>query len=122
MSQMKELYDKVSKDTALQLKFNQILAEAEETGKDAAAEKLLTFAQEAGFSVNVNEMMEFFQTLQEQPEGELSDLELDMVAGGKNRDRDQGPQGPMDLTPKSSARNIFCPIVDLFGGFPEHLM
>lgn len=84
MSQMKELYEKVSKDNAMQEKFQQILKETEQAGQEATAEKLVGFARDAGFEINMQEMQEFFQEYTAKKEGELSDMELDMVAGGKS--------------------------------------
>lgn len=83
MSQMKELYDKVSKDAALQEQFSQIVKEAEQAGEQATEEKLLAFAKGAGYDVSLDEMKEFLMALIEKQPGELSELELDMVAGGK---------------------------------------
>lgn len=83
MSQMKELYEKVSGDAELQKNFQAILAEALAAGKEATEAKLVAFAREAGYSVSLDEMQEFFKELESQQEGELSDLELDLVAGGK---------------------------------------
>ena len=76
MSQMKELYEKVAKNPILQQKFSEILTEAEAAGKDATEEKLLAFSQTAGFSISLDEMKDFFQELQEKPEGELSVLQF----------------------------------------------
>lgn len=84
MSQMKELYEKVAKDAALQKKFGEILAEGEKAGREATEGKLLAFAKDAGYSLSIAEMQEFFQGLEKNQKGELSDLELDMVAGGKS--------------------------------------
>lgn len=114
---MKDLYEKVSKDAALQQKFSEILAEAEQAGKNATEEELLAFASEAGLTVSLEEMLEFFQGMQAKPEGELSDQELDMVAGGKSRG--EVPTSVANCTPVS--RNVFCPVINLFGGFPDHL-
>lgn len=83
MSQMKELYEKVSKDVKLQEQFSQIVKEAEQTGEQATGEKLLAFAKGAGYDVSLEEMREFLMALIEKQPGELSELELDMVAGGK---------------------------------------
>ena len=83
MSQMKELYDKVSKDAALQEQFSHIVKEAEQAGEQATEEKLLAFAKGAGYDVSLDEMKEFLMALIEKQPGELSELELDMVAGGK---------------------------------------
>lgn len=83
MEKMKELYAKVTADNALQEKFNGILGDAENAGEETTNRKLLDFAKEAGFDVTVEEMKAFFKELTEKKEGELSDSELDAVAGGK---------------------------------------
>lgn len=83
MSQMKELYEKVSKDEVLQSKFTEIMKDAENAGQEATQEKLTAFAEAAGYHVTTEEMLVFFKDLTEQNDGELSDTELDMVAGGK---------------------------------------
>jgi predicted ribosomally synthesized peptide with nif11-like leader len=82
MNKMKELYEKVAKDNALQAKFNAILSEAEKAGEEVTKQKLLAFAKEAGYEVSLDEMKDFFKGLTE-ANGELSDSELDQVAGGK---------------------------------------
>jgi predicted ribosomally synthesized peptide with nif11-like leader len=84
MDKTKQLYEKVAGDSALQAKFNAILKEAEKAGEAATKEKLTAFAKEAGFEVSLDEMKDFFKSLAEKGEGELSDTELDMVAGGKS--------------------------------------
>lgn len=84
MSQMKELYEKVAKDGALQEKLNVILKEAEEAGQEETNTKLVAFAKDAGFDPSIQEMQEFFAGLAAKRDGELSNLELDMVAGGKS--------------------------------------
>ena len=83
MDAMKELYEKVSKDVTLQEKFTMIMKDAEKAGEEATKEKLISFAKEAGYAVTTEEMQEFFKGLAETKEGELSDAELDQVAGGK---------------------------------------
>ena len=90
MSAMNGLYSKVAGDPILQQKFSQIMAEAEQAGQTgdpsgtaATEEKLLAFAREAGFEVSTQEMQAFFQGMTAQAEGELSEAELDQVAGGK---------------------------------------
>lgn len=85
MSQMKALYEKVAQDADLQKKFSEILADGEKAGKEATEEKLLAFAKDAGYSLSIAEMQEFFKALEKNQSGELSDLELDMVAGGKSQ-------------------------------------
>lgn len=84
MSKIKELYEKVAGDSGLQAKFAEIVKDAEKAGAAATKEKLDAFAKEAGFEVNMEEAQEYFKSLSEQKEGELSDLELDAVAGGKS--------------------------------------
>ena len=83
MSKMRELYEKVAADNTLQVKFAEIMKDAETTGEEATREKLTAFAKEAGYDVTEGEMQEFFKGLVESKEGELSDAELDQVAGGK---------------------------------------
>lgn len=84
MTRMQELYEKVAKDSKLQAQFKKIMADAEQAGQTATEEKLLAFAREAGFEVSIAEMQAFFQGMAAQAEGELSDAELDQVAGGKS--------------------------------------
>lgn len=84
MTKMKELYEKVSKNTKLQNQFIQILQEAEEAGREATADQLISFAKGVGFDVSIQEMQKFFTDFTAKQEGELSDMELDMVAGGKS--------------------------------------
>lgn len=83
MSKMKELYEKVAADSALQAKFAEILKNAEAAGEAATKEKLTAFAREAGYDISIEEMQEFFGELAESKERDLSDAELDQVAGGK---------------------------------------
>jgi predicted ribosomally synthesized peptide with nif11-like leader len=84
METMKELYEKVAGDSALQAKFTALMKDAEKVGEEATKEKLVAFAKEAGFDVSYEEVYEYFKTLSEKEEGELSDAELDSVAGGKS--------------------------------------
>lgn len=84
MPKMQELFEKVSGDGALQEKFVQIMKDAEAAGKEETEAKLTAFAKEAGYGVNVEEMKDFFKGLAETHQNELSNAELDMVAGGKN--------------------------------------
>lgn len=83
MEPMKQLYEKVAGDLAMQERFNQILSESEAAGKEATEEKLLGFARKAGYEVSLEEMLTFFEGMATQASGELSDVELDQVAGGK---------------------------------------
>lgn len=83
MSEMKELYLKVTKDADLQAKITEILKNAEKAGEDTTKERLIQFAKEEGFEITVEEMQAFFKDLAENNSTELSAAELDMVAGGK---------------------------------------
>ena len=84
MEKMKELYEKVAGDSKLQAKFNAILSEAEKAGEAGTGEKLTAFAKEIGYDVTLEEMQAFFKELAEKGKGQLSEAELDMVAGGKS--------------------------------------
>lgn len=83
MPKMKELYEKVAADNALQVKFAEIMRDAENAGTETTKEKLTVFAKEMGYDVTLEEFQEFFKGLAESKDGELSDAELDQVAGGK---------------------------------------
>jgi len=82
MRTMKELYLKVAADESLQQKVNKIFEAAGEDA-DAAGKKLVEFAKEQGYDLTVKEIGEFFKTMSEGTDGQLSDEELDAVAGGK---------------------------------------
>lgn len=82
MSAMKELYLKVAADESLQAKVNKIFEAAGEDA-DIAGKSLVEFAKEQGYAITVKELGEFFQTMSEAPDAQLSDEELDAVAGGK---------------------------------------
>lgn len=77
---MKELYDLVAGSPELQKRFAEILAKAEEEGAEPVETALLAFAKELGFIVTVEELRAFFEGLQKG--SELSEEEMDMVAGG----------------------------------------
>ncbi len=81
--QLKELYEKVSRDAELQKKFIEIMVGSSEDGTEATRDKLIKFAQDAGYDVSVAEMQEFLKDMSAEKEGELDLAELDMVAGGK---------------------------------------
>jgi predicted ribosomally synthesized peptide with nif11-like leader len=84
MSQMKELYDKVARDAALQMKFVKIVENSDQLSEAEVGKKQVAFAKELGFDVTKEEIDEFFKNISEQASGELSEDELDMVAGGKS--------------------------------------
>jgi predicted ribosomally synthesized peptide with nif11-like leader len=84
MSKMQEFYQKVSKDLTLQDKFNQIMESAEKDGAETTEQKLLQYAKAAGYEIEIVEMQAFFEGMVTQASGELSDAELDQVAGGKS--------------------------------------
>lgn len=80
---MQELFEKTAKDATLREKFSTITKDAETAGEDATKKKLIDFAKDAGYDVTLEEMRIYFKGLAENNK-ELSDTELDMVAGGKN--------------------------------------
>ncbi|MEL7655492.1 MAG: Nif11-like leader peptide family RiPP precursor [Bacillota bacterium] len=86
MSQMKQLYNKVAHDNVLQLKFVKIIENHDHMSNSAIGDRLVEFAKDAGFQVTKEEIKGFFTELTEQ-QNELSDADLEMVAGGK------GPNG-----------------------------
>jgi predicted ribosomally synthesized peptide with nif11-like leader len=83
MEKMKELYQKVAADPILRNKYKTILQETGKTEADENEKKLLAFAKEAGYDVTFSEMLDFFKDMSDPDAGELSESELDMVAGGK---------------------------------------
>jgi predicted ribosomally synthesized peptide with nif11-like leader len=83
IEQMDALYEKVSTDFDLQKKFLDIMQESNEVGTEETREKLIRFAHDSGFDVDITEMQQFLKDTFEKKEGQLSDAELDMVAGGK---------------------------------------
>jgi predicted ribosomally synthesized peptide with nif11-like leader len=83
MSKMKELYEKVAGDIALQTKFSEIMEQAKSDGEEATGDKLILFAKDAGYDITLDEMKAFFEAMAESADRPLSDTELDMVAGGK---------------------------------------
>lgn len=84
MSQMKELYEKVARDAVLQMKFVKIIENHDQLSEAEVGRKQVAFAKELGYDVSKEEIDDFFKNLSEQSSGELSEDELDMVAGGKS--------------------------------------
>ena len=54
MTKMKELYEKVANDSALQTKFYEIQGNAEKVGEKATGEKLISFAKDAGYDITLD--------------------------------------------------------------------
>jgi len=86
MSKMQELFGKVSKDSALQEKFMEIVKGTVNVGEVATKEKLIAFAKEVGYDITLEEMQRFFKDLNENNKGELLEEELEKVAGGSFSD------------------------------------
>lgn len=82
MDTMKELYEKVAKDSELQAKYAEIMKDSEKAGGEETGKKLVAFAKDAGYELTVDEIHDFFSKL-EIKDGALSEEELDAVAGGK---------------------------------------
>lgn len=84
MNSMKELYEKVKRDDALQKKFAEIMEESNTSGKEKTETRLMAFAKDAGYDMSVEDMVSFFTEMNKKSgETELSEAELDLVAGGK---------------------------------------
>ena len=115
MTQMKELYEKVAKDSALQAKFNEILENTQETEQSATGEKLVAFAKSVGYDITMEEMTIFFKELAEKSKDELSEVELDMVAGGKKGDL----RGDALLV-SIGGWGVACGLVSILGEYASH--
>lgn len=83
MSKMQELYDKVAQDSDLQAKFSAVIENAQKDGEANVNDELIRFANSIGYDITLDEMIEFFREIAEDTDGDLSEAELDMVAGGK---------------------------------------
>lgn len=86
METMKKLYETVAGDSGLQSKFSEIMEQYHKGKPEDLKEKLLAFSKEAGYAVSYEEIKNFFENLSDQKTGQLSESELDAVAGGKNSD------------------------------------
>jgi predicted ribosomally synthesized peptide with nif11-like leader len=106
MEKMKELYQKVAADADLQSKFTTIIQDAEKAGAEETEKKLLAFAKEAGYDIGISEMQGFFRDLAQQENNELSETELDMVAGGKGGGIDWGKIGAGAIIATSVASGL----------------
>lgn len=83
MGNMKEIFDAVSNDSNLQSKFKEVIRKSEGVGQEEAERNLRAFAKDAGFEVTTDDIVSFSKELTG-TNAELSELELDMVAGGKS--------------------------------------
>ena len=112
MSKIEELYAKVATDSTLQRKFAEIMSEAEATGKAKAEEALVAFAKEAGYEIPFEEARQFMENLvAKKKNGELTDTELDLVAGGKS------DKGVMAIFASVISAGIGCGILSIVGAF-----
>lgn len=84
MNSIQELYDKIAKDPALQAEFTNILEQGEEEVQEILMDRILSFGKALGYEGTAKEVKEFFAQLANTGEGELSDAQLDQVAGGKS--------------------------------------
>lgn len=87
MDRMQELYNKVANDSKLQAEFGEIIKQYADQ-PDELKGKLLDFAKSAGYTVDYEEVQSFFAKVAERVQSELSEEELDSVAGGKWGDND----------------------------------
>lgn len=85
MDTMQKMYEKVANDGNLKTQFAEIMSGSEQAGREETLAKLVDFAKETGYDVTATEIESFFKEQSEKKDGELSDLELDMVAGGKSK-------------------------------------
>lgn len=85
MSIMEKLYQKVAADGELQLKLSEIIKDAENADKEKTEGKLTDFARTAGYDISLEEMITFLEHYNEKSSDELTDMELEAVAGGKSQ-------------------------------------
>ena len=60
MSQMKELYDKVSRDNALQMKFVKIAENQNHLSDAEIGRQMVAFAKDLGYDITWEEIDKFF--------------------------------------------------------------
>lgn len=82
MEEMRELYEKVAKSPMLQKKLTWIAGEAAAAGRKKTRERLIDFMKEAGFDISIEDMRAFFSDRAEKRQTELTETELETVAGG----------------------------------------
>ena len=81
MMTMKELFLKIEADTDLQDTFKKIMEEAAHD-VNVAGKRIAQFAKEQGFDVTVEEILESFNSDAAAFGSQISDEEIDSVAGG----------------------------------------
>lgn len=84
MKPLQELYEKIAREPSLQKEFLSLLNQKEQEKKEVYMDRIVSFAKEQGYLVTAFEVDAFLQELANPAEGELSDAQLDMVAGGKS--------------------------------------
>ncbi|MDD4565944.1 MAG: Nif11-like leader peptide family RiPP precursor [Eubacteriales bacterium] len=82
MEEIKVFYEKVSKSPMLRKKLIWIADEATIAGQKKTKERLIDFVKDAGFDITIEEMRDFFADLAEKKNAEMTDAELETVAGG----------------------------------------
>lgn len=82
MIKMNELYEKVAASEELQKEFAEITKKATADNAEEIVKELIDFAKRQGYEVTAEEMKVFFSGMASDC-NELSDMELDAVAGGK---------------------------------------
>ena len=76
MKQVEEFFNKVKADDALKAEFKAL------TEKEGAADKIIAFAAEQGFTFTIEEWDGYIQKAREEDVQELSDDDVEKVAGG----------------------------------------
>lgn len=82
---VKKLLEKLETDVALQKKIGELTQE----NQNEAIDKALTIAKEMGLPFTKDEWLQVMMGMTDFKDEELSDEELESVAGGKNEDRYQ---------------------------------
>ena len=82
MDKMKEFYEKITGNSELKMRLDEIMKAAEKNGKEVTGKKLLAFANEAGIPVAMDEIMHFIENRSGVGQMELSQEALSEVAGG----------------------------------------
>jgi len=98
MSKFKEFYDKINSDAEIGAEFKKVLEEQKiapgtpfEKFNEENLNALIPFAKKAGFDFTLDEVKAFLKSNTEG--GELSDDELEAVAGGKGNSNECSSNG-----------------------------